>query len=1606
MAELEVRWAPYSDPSDPEYFWESLTDKVRESPGISIRRGRNDELAEFQVGEATMVLDNRDRVFDELNDQGPYRQTAIQFSKDGDGYVKIAGADSMPGGLVTTGALTGGASTPDAAALDITGDLDVWVRLQPERWNLGGSVEHFLSKSGASVPSWQFFRHSDDSLRFEWWDAGGTLHTITSQDGVDPFGLIDDLNPIVYWFRATLDVDNGNGGHTVTMWYSSSAEPQLDPAEPIEFRGVSQQPVWVKLASVTVDGVTTVRSGDQKVWVGNNDANNNPLTGYINAARVYDGLAHEGGTLVAGVDFTDSGQWTVGDTNAGTGTGFAGETWTIGDGDVLDSIAPFMRLEAAVIVQPDCWCGTTGKERLLWSIYEDDVSPVSVVDLILLDDGSVRLDWQTPSASQTATSIATVQQVAGVGDGEPAMIRVRMSYDERPGFGDATWDLIIEAEAGTSIFDYDIDTRVPYNFEGHGFQSSMYELGTDRERPLGVLFGTGDRIITTTAASALGFRRYTPCDLYIGGRPDIHGTGNWEQFAGSITAFRLHNSHIGWRHLDWWARGGLPSTTYATPCRGPESTNPDERRSDDHPYSVVHQEATTSTLYGNVVWTDVGTAIVPQRPLNIRIKRSWDAWLDLPGGTGDNVDVDDGLPGTLLLDGTGDYASVDRTVLSEFTVDNLELVVCAKADDWTPATESTLISQYSTVSNQRGFRLSVLTGGGLNLYWSTTGSDFPSAGSSVALPFANGEWGWVKAELIYDNGANAEVRFFTSTDSPATPPDEVVWTKLGTTQTGTSIASIHQSTFDVWIGAFQTTGPTGTQYLDGEVRYAHVANGIGATPLLTVDFANPNDFAPGTAPGTSRQGDAVTFTGDAQVIPAAFVTGTALEVRAHLRADDYTPASGASQIIVTNYGAGATTGWQIGIGSTARLFFGYGDGATTQFISSAANSLYEFLADGDDVWLSVTYRDDTLAMRYSFDGVAWTEFYSAALTAPLLAHSDNRFFLGSNDAGSQALEGRMHRFQIWDAPEDIGGRLVCDIDFTGRETTDTTWTTPDRHSLTIGGSAAIAESVAEWRDLFTGYITGWPQETDDTDGAPVVPITALDGFDIASRATLPTSEFERLMERISFDSWWKLGDAPGSTVAVDYGYGKRDATPVNVSFGGGSVVPAVPNSGSAQFGGSNSYLVVPDSDILTYDIDGPWSVVAAFRTSDPPASGGLAVLYIQALDGNNHITTYMDDAGRLCVIHVEAGGGFAVRTTGSFADGQPHVVMFSRDKSFGTQIITENGYVPVASFTAPALPKVPSAPTIGAIPSASTIHAFKGDIAHVALLKESSGFWGTELADAFRDVHSGVLMRRRIWMVLDRLGVPTALRDIDQGKTRAGPFVNLDTFGLDHLRKIAATEGGRLFIDPSGRWRFMDRYVPLTSYRSRYTQQVIGDNQANGLAQVAVPISATGLQSGSRADLIYNTAEIASSGGGAPLLVKDEASRKRYGVRVLPMLDSVGESDATSRAQAEYAIDRYSRPLFRIPQVTLLPLRPTGDAHFTTRQQWNAATAQITDRLDLIRQPNRTGDVEVLPQLVEGVEHVFTGKQWETTLNLSPADIRPYWQWGQGAWSSTARWAY
>lgn len=124
---------------------------------------------------------------------------------------------------------------------------------------------------------------------------------------------------------------------------------------------------------------------------------------------------------------------------------------------------------------------------------------------------------------------------------------------------------------------------------------------------------------------------------------------------------------------------------------------------------------------------------------------------------------------------SGSYISTVDSPDIDLT-NNVRLEVEAAAADWTPSSEQTLFSKWSS-AGQRSFKLSLATSGKLRLYYTTEGTTAVTAESSVATGLSDGTKKHLAATLAISTDGTFVVDFETSDTG-------ITWAALGSTITG------------------------------------------------------------------------------------------------------------------------------------------------------------------------------------------------------------------------------------------------------------------------------------------------------------------------------------------------------------------------------------------------------------------------------------------------------------------------------------------------------------------------------------------------------------------------------------------------------------------------------------------------------------------------------------------------------------------------------------------------------------------------------------------------------------------------------------------------------
>jgi hypothetical protein len=218
---------------------------------------------------------------------GAAPQVARNFGSGGSAldatYGSSSGADTNDPTLLTwtgenylylPGVTLNWATTPDAAPLDITGDIDLRVDVALDSWS---SSQYLLGKAATGQRSYNLLIVSGGFLRLEISNDGTTVINITSTVAV---GLSAGQRR---WVRGTLDVDNGASGRTATFFTSTD--------------GVT----WTTLDTVTSAGTTSLFAGTAELVIGGNAFGSFPAAGKFYRAQVLDGI---NGTVVFDADFT------------------------------------------------------------------------------------------------------------------------------------------------------------------------------------------------------------------------------------------------------------------------------------------------------------------------------------------------------------------------------------------------------------------------------------------------------------------------------------------------------------------------------------------------------------------------------------------------------------------------------------------------------------------------------------------------------------------------------------------------------------------------------------------------------------------------------------------------------------------------------------------------------------------------------------------------------------------------------------------------------------------------------------------------------------------------------------------------------------------------------------------------------------------------------------------------------------------------------------------------------------------------------------------------------------------------------------------------------
>lgn len=307
--------------------WTDVTTYVRE---FTVDRARDEVNGRFLASRARVVLDNRDRRFEPFYAAGAHHPNVKR--RRGIRIVKPGYALDLPG---TSGHY---ASTPDAAALDITGDIDLRLKVAMDDWTPAASQTFVAKWQSTTQQAYLFGMQASGAPRFLISTTGANSLTAAATTST---GFTDGS---VHWMRAT--------------WRQSDGRTQFFTSD--------DGTTWVQLgANVTLSAGSSIFDASAVLAVGAiNGGTTQPLAGLVYSAEVRNGID---GTVVASPDF-DQVPGTTSFTDS------SGLVWTVNGAS-----SAFVR---ATSVDTPVWRGFVDRIDLSYPQGLDAIAVLDCTDLL------------------------------------------------------------------------------------------------------------------------------------------------------------------------------------------------------------------------------------------------------------------------------------------------------------------------------------------------------------------------------------------------------------------------------------------------------------------------------------------------------------------------------------------------------------------------------------------------------------------------------------------------------------------------------------------------------------------------------------------------------------------------------------------------------------------------------------------------------------------------------------------------------------------------------------------------------------------------------------------------------------------------------------------------------------------------------------------------------------------------------------------------------------------------------------------------------------------------------------------------------------------------
>jgi hypothetical protein len=228
---------------------------------------------------------------------------------------------------------------------------------------------------------------------------------------------------------------------------------------------------------------------------------------------------------------------------------------------------------------------------------------------------------------------------------------------------------------------------------------------------------------------------------------------------------------------------------------------------------------------------------------------------------------------------------------------------------------------------------------------------------------------------------------------------------------------------------------------------------------------------------------------------------------------------------------------------------------------------------------------------------------------------------------------------------------------------------------------------------------------------------------------------------------------------------------------------------------------------------------------------------------------------------------------------------------------------------------------------------------------------------------AGDLSGTRINQILDQIGWPNSMRDVDAGLTTLQADPGTARTSLAAMQTVTLSEYGALYVDATGSFVFQDRQVTTASIGG--TPTVFNDNGTNiGYFDALWRLDDT---------LVFNAASITRTGGTTQLAI-DQASIDKYFTHSYNQQNLLMQTDAAALDYAQAYVASRKETSIRCDAITL--------DLYTDNYNAGIIAALDLDFFDPITiTTNQPGSSTLTKTLqVFGVSMAITPGSWKTTL--------------------------